>query len=126
MGLNQAFNIESLYMLNLYSDYNGCLQGMDLQWCRNPEVGLPSPDAVLFMTLNAEEAAKRASYGGERYERTEFQNEVAKNYDLLKQSNWKVCYSNISSDLKGWKIGMPPEQKRQLFDVSLEISVKLH
>ncbi len=63
---------------------------MDLEWCQEPEVGLPKPDAVLYLSLNPEEAAKRALFGGERYEKTEFQEQVAKNFDILKERDWKV------------------------------------
>lgn len=65
-------------------------QGMDLEWCKNPEVGLPKPDVVLYLTLSAEEAAKRPEFGGERYDRTDFQARVAENYKLLEEQDWKV------------------------------------
>ena len=38
-----------------------------MEWCKMPEVGLPEPDAVIYLTLSAEEAAKRGAYGGERF-----------------------------------------------------------
>ena len=65
-------------------------QGMDITWCRQPEMGLPRPDAVLYLNLSAEEAEKRDTYGGERYEKRDFQIRVAKNFDLLKEKDWKV------------------------------------
>ena len=63
---------------------------MDLEWCRQPEIGLPKPDAVLYLTLSAEEAAKRTEFGGERYEQTDFQRKVGDNYQLLKENDWKA------------------------------------
>ena len=66
------------------------MQGLGLSWCKHPEVGLPLPDAVLYLTLSTEEAAKRAAFGGERYEQTDFQQRVAHNYGKLKQLDWKV------------------------------------
>jgi dTMP kinase len=66
------------------------LQGFDIQWCKQPDIGLPQPDLVLFLTLGIEEAAKRACFGGERYEQTDFQKKVAANYDQLIQDDWKV------------------------------------
>ena len=68
---------------------------MDLEWCRQPEIGLPKPDAVLYLTLSPEEAAKRTEFGGERYEQTDFQRKVGENYQLLKEQNWKVNISKF-------------------------------
>jgi dTMP kinase len=59
---------------------------MHLEWCKHAEVGLLKPDLVLYFTLSAEEAMKRSSSSsayGERYEETEFQKTVAKNYETL-------------------------------------------
>jgi thymidylate kinase len=58
---------------------------MHLEWCKHAEVGLLKPDLVLYFALSAEEAMKRSSSSayGERYEETEFQKTVAKNYETL-------------------------------------------
>ncbi len=48
------------------------------------------PDAVVYFTLSPEEAAKRSQFGDERYEEMTFQKQVAHNYSLLKESDWKV------------------------------------
>jgi len=63
--------------------YSGCVYtaakqtpGLDLQWCRHPEVGLPRPDLCLFLDVSAEEAAKRGGFGTERYEKEEMQARV--------------------------------------------------
>jgi dTMP kinase len=37
-----------------------------------------------------EEAVKRGQYGGERYEKLEFQRKVSNIYSKLKEDNWKV------------------------------------
>ena len=66
------------------------LQGMDISWCKQPEVGLPKPDAVLFLQLTPEAASERADYGKERYEQPEFQDRVADNYKLMTDDTWKV------------------------------------
>ena len=39
---------------------------MDLEWCKKSDVGLPAPDAVFYLTLAPEVAARRAGFGGER------------------------------------------------------------
>lgn len=69
---------------------------LSLDWCIPPEVGLPKPDAVLYLNLSLEEAAKRGSFGEERYEQTDFQREVAKNYEVLKKQDWKVIDASKS------------------------------
>ena len=60
-------------------------KGLDLQWCLAPEKGLPKPDLVFFVKISPEEAKNRAEYGGERYERIEFQEKVAVAYDRVLQ-----------------------------------------
>jgi dTMP kinase len=63
--------------------YSGCVysaakdnQNLSLEWTRYPEVGLPRPDAVIFLEINPEEAAKRGGFGSERYENKRHQNRV--------------------------------------------------
>lgn len=71
---------------------------INMQWCINAEVGLPKPDGVIYLTLSSEEAAKRASFGGERYEEKRFQRRVADNYEVLKDCSWKVIDADKSID----------------------------
>lgn len=52
------------------------LPSMSLEWCRNPDVGLPRPDLVLFLHISPEDAAKRGGYGTERYEKKSMQDRV--------------------------------------------------
>jgi dTMP kinase len=66
------------------------LQNFDLQWCKFPDSGLIAPDVVLYLDMPLEEASKRGEYGGERYEKLEFQKEVSNVYSKLKEDNWKV------------------------------------
>ncbi|KAG4441057.1 hypothetical protein IFR05_003465 [Cadophora sp. M221] len=46
---------------------------LSLSWAQTPEVGLPKPDVVVFLDLEAEEAEKRGGYGEEKYEKREIQ-----------------------------------------------------
>jgi dTMP kinase len=43
-------------------------KGIDMDWCKAPDRGLPQPDAVIFLDIDVETAAKRGNYGEERYE----------------------------------------------------------
>lgn len=79
--------------------FSAAKKTMDLDWCIKPEVGLPRPDAVLYLDVSAEEAAKRGAFGEERYEKTDFQKTVAKNYQLLMdKSYWKKLDASKSID----------------------------
>ncbi len=51
---------------------------LSLAWAQTPDVGLPKPDAVFFLNLEAEEAEKRGGYGDEKYEKIEMQQRVKK------------------------------------------------
>jgi len=66
------------------------VQGLDLAWCKAPDVGLPAPDAVIFLELSVEEAAKRGDYGKERYEKLDFQAKVYEQFLKLREPNWHV------------------------------------
>ena len=39
---------------------------MNIEWCKKAEVGLPEPDAVVYLTVHPEVAAERGAFGGER------------------------------------------------------------
>ncbi|KAF6161369.1 hypothetical protein GIB67_009248 [Kingdonia uniflora] len=65
-------------------------KGLDIEWCKAPEIGLLAPDLVLYLDIPSEKAAERGGYGGERYEQLEFQKEVAKRYQILQDTSWKI------------------------------------
>jgi hypothetical protein len=51
---------------------------LSLEWAKSPDIGLPRPDAVMFLDLEPEDAEKRGGYGGEKYEQKEMQQKVRK------------------------------------------------
>lgn len=64
-----------------------------MDWCKQPEVGLPKPDLVMFLNLSPAEAALRGQYGQERYETNAFQLAVQEKFDQLIDDptvNWQV------------------------------------
>lgn len=65
-------------------------KGLDFEWCKAPEIGLLAPDLVLYLDIPPEKAAERGGYGGERYEKLEFQRKVAQCYQTLYDSSWKM------------------------------------
>lgn len=50
--------------------------GMDVEWCKAPDCGLPAPDLVVYLRVSNAVAAARAGFGEERYEKAEFQDKV--------------------------------------------------
>ncbi|XP_062853282.1 thymidylate kinase [Trichomycterus rosablanca] len=67
--------------------------GFSLDWCKNPDVGLPKPDLVMFLQLNPAVAAERGEFGRERYETNAFQATVQQRFEQLISDpsiNWKV------------------------------------
>ena len=57
------------------------------EWCKGADVGLPRPDAVVFLTVSEEVQEARGSYGDERYETTEIQRSVRTMFDKLKDDD---------------------------------------
>ncbi|XP_033117893.1 thymidylate kinase-like [Anneissia japonica] len=70
--------------------------GFQIDWCKICDSGLPRPDLVLFLKISIEDAANRAGFGGERYEKTDFQAEVSKNYELLRDNDWRTVEAGRS------------------------------
>lgn len=58
---------------------------LSLEWCRQPDMGLPAPDCVIFLDLSQEEAEQRGGYGEERYEKKELQMRVRERFDQLEK-----------------------------------------
>ncbi|XP_066182213.1 thymidylate kinase isoform X6 [Sylvia atricapilla] len=70
-----------------------------LDWCKQPDVGLPKPDLILFLQLSPEEAAERGNFGHERYETSSFQEKVLQSFYCLmedKTLNWKTVNASKS------------------------------
>ncbi|KAH9125386.1 hypothetical protein AeMF1_003989 [Aphanomyces euteiches] len=73
--------------------------GLDVEWCMRPEIGLPKPDLVIFLDISTEDAAKRAEYGQERYEKREFQDRVRENFfRIMEHEKWHVLDATRSID----------------------------
>ncbi|KAG5596632.1 hypothetical protein H5410_037864 [Solanum commersonii] len=71
-------------------------KGLDIEWCKAPEIGLLAPDLVVYLDISPEKAAERGGYGDERYEQLEFQKKVAGSYLSLRDSSWKVIDATLS------------------------------
>ncbi len=69
-------------------------KGLDLEWCKHSDIGLPEPDIVLYMDISEEICAQRNKFGEEIFERVEFQKKVKSNYMKLKEDRWCVINGN--------------------------------
>ncbi|NXC37545.1 KTHY kinase, partial [Penelope pileata] len=70
-----------------------------LDWCKQPDIGLPKPDLILFLQLSPGEAAARGDFGSERYENSPFQEKVLQSFCHLmkdKTLNWKTMNASKS------------------------------
>ncbi|KAF6113531.1 deoxythymidylate kinase [Phyllostomus discolor] len=70
-----------------------------LDWCKQPDMGLPKPDLVMFLHLQLEEAVKRGQFGLERYENRDFQRRVLERFQQLigdRTLNWKMVNASRS------------------------------
>ncbi|XP_030072491.1 thymidylate kinase [Microcaecilia unicolor] len=73
--------------------FTSAKEKFSLEWCKQPDVGLPKPDLILFLQLNPMEATKRGDFGNERYENSSFQERVLHRFFQLMEDetlNWKV------------------------------------
>ncbi|XP_067395096.1 thymidylate kinase isoform X3 [Emydura macquarii macquarii] len=79
--------------------FTSAKENFSLDWCKQPDVGLPKPDLILFLQLSTSEAAKRENFGNERYENSSFQEKVLQHYHHLmkdKTLNWKTIDASKS------------------------------
>jgi dTMP kinase len=56
-----------------------------LEWCRSPDISLPSPDLTIFLDFSPAQAQLRSGYGEERYEKIDVQNRVREIFHRLGQ-----------------------------------------
>lgn len=81
--------------------FSSAKQDLCVDWCMNPDVGLPKPDLVLFLQINPAAAAQRGQFGAERYETSSFQQCVEQNFKQLMADtsvNWQVVDASQSID----------------------------
>lgn len=66
-------------------------KGLDFEWCKAPEIGLPKPDMVVYLTLSPKAMARRGGFGDERYETSEIQQKVQKMFEkMIEEPLWQV------------------------------------
>ncbi|KAJ5992580.1 hypothetical protein N7451_008304 [Penicillium sp. IBT 35674x] len=73
---------------------------LSLKWAWQPEIGLPRPDICLFLSISAEEAAKRGGYGAERYENETMQTRVRELFRILFDRQEDICVIDAGKSLE--------------------------
>ncbi|XP_064239517.1 thymidylate kinase isoform X3 [Aotus nancymaae] len=79
--------------------FSGAKENFSLDWCKQPDVGLPKPDLVLFLQLQLADAARRSAFGHERYENGAFQERALQCFHQLMRDttvNWKMVDASKS------------------------------
>lgn len=71
-------------------------KGLDISWCRNPDIGLLTPDLVLFLDLPIESAERRGGFGEERYEKRDMQIKVRELFLQMQDPLWKIIDADRS------------------------------
>jgi dTMP kinase len=94
-------------------------KGYDLEWCKSPDKGLPAPDAIVFLDMPVEEAAKRGDFGGERYEKIDFQKSVKAKYMELQKGDkenlpWYVIDANQEIEAVQKEVAIIVDDVREL------------
>jgi dTMP kinase len=70
---------------------------LDIEWCKNPDCGLLTPDIVFYLNVEPERAAIRSDYGEERYETLDLQKRVRNIFFSLMDDSWTV---NLFIDIR--------------------------
>jgi len=92
-NLTKLINDGKVVVIDRYA-YSGAAfsaaKGLDLDWCKGPDRGLPRPDLIIYLNLPITEASQRGGYGNERYEKAEFQEKVKRQFELLVEKDWSI------------------------------------
>ncbi|KAJ1988437.1 hypothetical protein H4R33_002431 [Dimargaris cristalligena] len=73
-------------------------KGLDLHWCKQPDVGLLTPDLTFFLDMSIEESMNRGGFGQERYEKVALQTRVREMFHALREPDWKVIDATQTKD----------------------------
>lgn len=68
--------------------YTAANTGRCLEWCRQPDLGLPKPDCIVLLKVSKRQQELRHNWGKERFESDQFQALVDANYEQLRDDTW--------------------------------------
>lgn len=69
-----------------------------LDWLAAPDVGLLQPDAIVFLKVSESVAQRRGGFGAERYEKLEFQRQVARCFEEILPNDAHVIDADGSEE----------------------------
>jgi dTMP kinase len=69
---------------------------MDIEWCKQADVGIIKPDVVIFLDSDPSSLQNREGFGAERYENVPTQTLAKANYRQLQDETWKIVNANQS------------------------------
>jgi dTMP kinase len=85
-------------------------KGLQLEWCKMSEKGLPKPDVILYFKGDIDSISLRDGFGSERYETLQIQRKVNEVYDKMMldatdNNLWKLIVAdgnieNISQEVE--------------------------
>lgn len=97
--IEKTLNEGTTIIIDRYS-YSGIAysvaKGLNIEWCKSSEKGLPKPDLVLLLTMDIPALQTRYGPDNEKYEEQNFQYKVKDTYDQIKESHWKEINANAS------------------------------
>lgn len=70
--------------------------GLEFEWCKILDIGLPLPDIIIFINITFDEVKKRKGFGGERYEDQAFLHNVKTGFGQLIGPTWVLIDGNKS------------------------------
>ncbi|XP_054426367.1 thymidylate kinase [Pteronotus mesoamericanus] len=96
--------------------FTSAKENFSMHWCKQPDVGLPKPDLVVFLQLQLDAARKRGEFGHERYENRDFQERALQRFHQLMGDTtlkWKVVDASRSIEDVHREIHMLSEEAIQ-------------
>ncbi len=95
-------------------------KGYDMEWCKQPDSGLPNPDLIFYLYLKPEDRHKRLSSSKtqERTEEPDFQDIVEKKFRMLMSERDTATHKG--SQWVWIDATLPPEQIQRIIQSQIE------
>ena len=105
----EKLNKGTSIVLDRYS-YSGVAysfaKGLDAEWCKSPDKGLPKPDLVIYLKPEKmEDVIGREGFGEEMFEKADFQRKVKEAYENhIIEDSWKIVNASQSVERVSYDI----------------------
>ncbi|EGR29897.1 thymidylate kinase, putative [Ichthyophthirius multifiliis] len=74
-------------------------KGLNVEWCKNCDKGLPQPDIIFYLYASEEVTSKRGGFGEEIYENNSFQKKVRFEFEGLLRNEKNVVRIDTEKSL---------------------------